>query len=93
VAAVRAGAPCCRTREKEEGEGDVAARRKMNRALEKKFGPPWELLPHERVGAGGAVPLLAEGRKGAGREWAEGGAMATGEIRAPWLEQRYPCPW
>jgi hypothetical protein len=37
VAAVRAGTPCCCTRENEEGEGDVAAGRKMNRALEKKF--------------------------------------------------------
>jgi hypothetical protein len=93
VAAVRAGAPCCCTREKEEGEGDAAAGRKMNWALEKNSGRPWELLPRERVGAGGVVPSLAEGRKGAGREWAEGGTMAAGEIRAPWLEQRYPCPW
>jgi hypothetical protein len=44
--------------------GTAAAGRKMNRALKKKSGRSWELLPRERVGAGGAVPLLAEGRKG-----------------------------
>jgi hypothetical protein len=38
----------------------TAAGRKMNRALEKKFGRRWELLPRERVGAAGVVPLLAE---------------------------------
>jgi hypothetical protein len=43
VAAVRAGAPCCRTREKEEGasssRGGKPAGRKMNReALEKFLG-------------------------------------------------------
>jgi hypothetical protein len=74
------GGRCCCWKEDEQG-------------TEKKIGRPWELLPRERVGAGGAVPLLAEGRKGAGREWAEGGAMAAREIKAPWLEQRYPCPW
>jgi hypothetical protein len=62
----------------------TAAGRKMNRALErkkKKYGR-WELLPRKRVGAGGAVPLLAKGRKGAGREWAEGGAMDGGSWKS-----------
>jgi hypothetical protein len=51
VAAVRAGAPCCRTREKEEGasssRGGRLAGRKMNRegTGKKKFGRPWEWLP------------------------------------------------
>jgi hypothetical protein len=52
----------------------TAAGRKMNRALEKNFWASMGVVPCERVGAGGAVPLLAKGRKGAGREWAEGGA-------------------
>jgi hypothetical protein len=80
AAAVRVGAPCCHTREKEEwassSRGGKLVGRKMKReALKKKiWAPPWELL---LLGAGnrklqgvapmGASPTAPRRRKLAGR--------------------------
>jgi hypothetical protein len=55
------------------GHGEMELRRDCcweedEQGTRKKSGRPWELLLRERVGAGGVVPLLAEGRKGGGRE-------------------------